>query len=245
MVHDLGKCCSGFQRTVRGDGRFRQRHEVLSVALLPWIFPSDPHGDLPWIAASVLTHHKDLDEISGLYPDELDYDGIEEQLQPEATPEFFQTAEQIFQNCFWPLLRDSIDLDLICPAEDWAPSNVTSVIRPVLNAAFDLAKRIRSLKASSPDAIAGRFLRGLLVLADHAGSARESFGTLFQIKSEENMMSSLRVTSESLYPHQRDIPSGTSGRIRLSTLPSMGPDRRDLSSVACACCPAARNSMKT
>lgn len=208
MIHDLGKCCSGFQKTVRGKGKFPQRHEVLSVALLPWIFPTDPYGDLPWIAASVLTHHKDLNEIGDLYPADLDYDSVGEQLQPEATPEFFQNAEQIFQNCFWPLLRDSIDPGMVCPAGNWAPSNVTSVIRPALTAAFDLAKRIRGQKASSPDALAGRFLRGLLVLADHAGSARETFGTLAQITSEESMMSSIRVTSDSLYPHQRDIPAG-------------------------------------
>ena len=208
MIHDLGKCCKGFQKTVRGEGKFPQRHEVLSVALLSWLFPVDRHGDVPWIAASVLTHHKDLDEIGKLYPEDFDYDSIAEQLQPEATPQFFQTAEQIFQHCFWPLLSDSICTDITCPQGGWAPLDLTGVIRPTLTTVFDLAKRIRGQNAASPDAIAGRFLRGLLVLADHAGSAKETFGTMAQIKSEALMMSSLKVTAESLYPHQKDLPPG-------------------------------------
>lgn len=205
MIHDLGKCCKGFQKTLRGKGKFLHRHEVLSVGLIPYLFPCDTHGDLPWVAAAILTHHKDLDEIRDLYPDESEFDGVE-QLETEATPEFFRTAADIFYNCFWPVLRDHVDLIPISPAA--SRSNGILSIRATLNAVNDLAGRIYHDRASSSDAIAGRFLRGLLLLADHAGSAGRAFAQLAQIKSENLMASSLNVSTETLYPHQRDVPPG-------------------------------------
>jgi CRISPR-associated endonuclease/helicase Cas3 len=206
MFHDLGKCCQGFQDTVRGGARFRQRHEVLSVALLTRLISSDANGDLPWIAASVLTHHKDLDEIGQLYPDELDFDGLEH-LETEATPLFFETAEHVFMDSFHPLLIDACDLEFSVPGQT-PPGGAIRSIRPVLRAAFDLARRIRNQGASSADAIGGRFLRGLLLLADHAGSAGEAFGFLSQIRSETEMLAALKVNAADLYQHQRDLPPG-------------------------------------
>ncbi len=206
MFHDLGKCCQGFQNTVRGGVRFRQRHEVLSVALLTRLVPSDANGDLPWIAAAILTHHKDLDEIGELYPDELDVDGLE-QLETEATPSFFETAERVFLDCFHPLLLDVCDLKFAVPVRT-PPGGAVRSIRPVLNAAFELARRIRNQGASSADAIGGRFLRGLLLLADHAGSAGEAFGLLNQIESESVMLAALKVNAADLYRHQRDLRPG-------------------------------------
>jgi CRISPR-associated endonuclease/helicase Cas3 len=207
MIHDLGKCCCGFQKTVRGEGKFRQRHEVLSLAVLPWLLPADPHGDLPWIAAAVVTHHKDLGEIGELYPDELDYDGLE-QLRAEVTSEFFRMAEQIFWDAFWQPLSEFAGLSVVPPSRGWAVANPVAAIRPILRAVFELSKQVRKQSASSPDAIAGRFLRGLLLLADHAGSAGERFGMLEQITSEAGMMSAIGVTGASLYPHQRDLAAG-------------------------------------
>jgi CRISPR-associated endonuclease/helicase Cas3 len=206
MFHDLGKCCKGFQNVVRGGPKFHQRHEVLSVALLARLLPSDPNGDAPWIAAAVLTHHKDLDTIGELYPDELDFDGLT-QLKAEATPSFFETAQKIFFDCFCPLLRLECDLDFVEPTETAASNAITST-RPTIRSAFDLARQIRNRGASSADAIAGRFIRGLLLLADHAGSAGQTFSLLEQIGSESEMMAALRVTSANLYSHQRDLPPG-------------------------------------
>lgn len=206
MFHDLGKCCQGFQDTVRGGARFRQRHEVLSVALLTRLVPSDTNGDLPWIAAAILTHHKDLDEIGELYPDELDFDGLE-QLEKEAKASFFETAQRIFLDSFRSRLLDACDLEFAVSVET-PPGGAIRSIRPLLRAAFDLARRIRNQGASSTDAIGGRFLRGLLLLADHAGSAGETFGLLNQIRSEPEMLEALKVDAAALYRHQRDLRPG-------------------------------------
>ncbi len=206
MFHDLGKCCAGFQNTVRGGARFRHRHEVLSIALLPRLISSDPYGDIPWIAAAVLTHHKDLEEIGALYPDEFQFDRLD-QLASEATPTFFADAEAVFIERFRPLLVNTCDLNFgVQPLPP--PGSIEEAIRPILRTVSDLARRMRSQTALAKDAIAGRFLRGLLLLADHAGSAGERFGFLAQITSVTEMLSSLKLIEPTLFDHQRDVPGG-------------------------------------
>jgi CRISPR-associated endonuclease/helicase Cas3 len=207
MIHDLGKCCAGFQAAVRGQGRFRQRHEVLSIALLPWILGDDEHQDSVWIAASVLTHHRDLDEISTLYPHDFDFDSISEQLQPEATPEFFEVARSIFIESFEPPLRRAFGLVPAARVPTIPADGVSEIIRPLVNSALDLALRLRRNIVPS-ECIASTFLRGVLLLADHAGSAHTTFGTTSHLKAEASMRDRLGINQESLYSHQRELPAG-------------------------------------
>src|SRR6185437_4105816 len=57
LIHDFGKVHPGFQAALREGGtRFKNRHEVLSVAFLAWLDIPDFERD--WAAASILTHHK-------------------------------------------------------------------------------------------------------------------------------------------------------------------------------------------
>ncbi len=66
-LHDLGKAGAGFQRVLREKGaRWNHRHEVLSLAFLDWALHPDIEGDLPWVAAGIVSHHKDIDVIDRL-----------------------------------------------------------------------------------------------------------------------------------------------------------------------------------
>ena len=80
-LHDLGKCCEGFQQVVHGGARFPHRHEVMSAVFVRWILARDQEDDLSWAAATIITHHKDWPEIDQLYrpPDLLleSTDGLE------------------------------------------------------------------------------------------------------------------------------------------------------------------------
>src|SRR5579884_3572771 len=44
-LHDLGKCAPGFQNMVQKGKRFEERHEVLSLALLPFLLRDDEFED--------------------------------------------------------------------------------------------------------------------------------------------------------------------------------------------------------
>jgi CRISPR-associated endonuclease/helicase Cas3 len=62
-LHDLGKGASGFQCVLRSDGQhWEHRHEVLSLAFLPWV--AEPGtDDFVWITAGVVSHHRDASVI--------------------------------------------------------------------------------------------------------------------------------------------------------------------------------------
>lgn len=208
MFHDLGKCCKGFQAAVHSGARFPHRHEVLSLAVLSRMVVSDPEGDLRWIAAAILTHHKDLAEIDALYPDDADFDGLAE-LDAEADSAFYATAANLFFAGLQPLLAPISDLKFAYPTHDSA-LDATATIRPMLRHVFGLTREIRVAGSLGGSSIAALFLRGLILLADHAGSAGEKFAVLDQIRSEAAMLSALELGRENLYPHQSDVPPGNS-----------------------------------
>jgi len=61
-----GNARRGFQPILRNGQKFGERHEVLSLALLSALLASQPH-DLPWVAAGILCHHRDLQELRRRY----------------------------------------------------------------------------------------------------------------------------------------------------------------------------------
>ncbi len=67
LLHDFGKAADGFQRMLRGGARWRHRHEVGSLAFLPWLFPDPAQEDYRWIVAAIVSHHKDANLIRELY----------------------------------------------------------------------------------------------------------------------------------------------------------------------------------
>jgi CRISPR-associated endonuclease/helicase Cas3 len=82
--------------------------------------------------------------------------------------------------------------------DSWVPSHV----RRSLNAVEDLA---RNAIGSGRHALACRFLRGLVLLSDHAGSADEAFRSLQILVSPAAMLLALSgsLTEDNFYEHQR------------------------------------------
>lgn len=57
-LHDSGKLSVKFQQGLRSRGKsWGLRHEVLSLAFLPWL--ELPDDDRPWVIAAIATHHRD------------------------------------------------------------------------------------------------------------------------------------------------------------------------------------------
>lgn len=75
FLHDLGKSANGFQEMLRTGKRWPHRHEVLSLAFLDWIAGVQSEDDPLWIAAAIVSHHKDAEEILLAYNERTDPDG--------------------------------------------------------------------------------------------------------------------------------------------------------------------------
>jgi len=209
-VHDLGKCCEGFQRVVHNGERFPHRHEVLSAVFLRWILARDEEGDLPWTAAVIITHHKDWPEIDKLYPpgDELleSGDGLEPLLS-QMDVEYFLSAERVLREAVWPALAANWAVPepwSETTRTDWVPSNPVEELRAVLGAVRDLVAGLKRQNAPTPELTAGTFLRGVMILADHSGSAWEDFRSLPELKNADGMRKRLGLPAEEeLWEHQR------------------------------------------
>ncbi len=82
LLHDLGKCASGFQRNPR---KWGYRHELLSVPFVQFLDYGEREKNL--IALAILTHHKTLDELEPILP-----------LRDESlSPEFYERLGELLE----------------------------------------------------------------------------------------------------------------------------------------------------
>jgi CRISPR-associated endonuclease/helicase Cas3 len=72
FLHDFGKAATEFQERLEVNpsenqwSKGKHRHEVLSLAFVNWLFPSDHPDRLPVICA-IASHHKDVEQIWAKY----------------------------------------------------------------------------------------------------------------------------------------------------------------------------------
>ena len=68
FLHDFGKAVEGFQMQLRPDGGgWGHRHEVFSLAFVDWIIDDLSTEEQQWLVASIVSHHRDFEEIRELY----------------------------------------------------------------------------------------------------------------------------------------------------------------------------------
>jgi CRISPR-associated endonuclease/helicase Cas3 len=210
-VHDLGKAAEWFQAMVKGQKPSTGlRHEVFSLAFLDWILGDDPHEDGPWIAAAVATHHKDIAEIRIRYAPPSAWSDDEDELVANVArcgSSCFEAAAQLFVECLIPALRESGLVD-----SRWIPPAVPAQGHLERNAAEFIRRRLDDLdtldhaieKKTTPELRRfGLFVRGLLLMADHAGSAGVPFCTLSDWKDREAIRKRVAPpTGFTFHPHQ-------------------------------------------
>ena len=108
LMHDFGKIHPAFQIALADKGKpFRNRHEVLSLAFLHWL--EIPKNELPWLAATIVTHHKAWPEIEGRFQDAASVNTDLGKLcrdVPEADAQLLwhvlANAQTLFRDCEWP-----------------------------------------------------------------------------------------------------------------------------------------------
>lgn len=220
VLHDIGKCAAGFQTMLRGGPRFPYRHELLSAGFVPWILGQDSERDLPWVAAGILSHHKDISTLERDYPPACDWeqppiaDSLDE-LIVFLDEDFLRTASGLIVKGLLPLVEKSpLCLPNGFPQAGMQGAIITPIAfarlcREALDVYSRLIQKIRKTESGSEIALAGRFVRGIMVLADHAGSAWQTFKTMELLSSPALMAETLGLVlsprgSDDVYAHQAE-----------------------------------------
>lgn len=169
-------------------------------------------AELAWVAAPILTHHKNWDSIGKAYPP---YDPTMETpdgldaLVNEMPPTFFFTAEKILRDQIWPELMAAWSIPDEWSAaigSDWVPADPVKELRLVLESVRAVMRKLSSLTVPAPEILAGTFVRGAIILADHSGSAWERFRFIAEMKDVERTREQLGLRHmEALYEHQRVV----------------------------------------
>lgn len=229
-LHDLGKMDPRFQKMLRepkparGErSSYDQRHEVLSLAWLNWILGGDPHEDRQFLAAAIASHHKDYQEIILRYSLGSIYaptTNIPDFVNP-IPPETFEVGAMLFREHILPAMCDLQLLDPEWqPPTTWAPTTddrdvAAESIRQNLRAWQYWLDDLRESGSTTDTKIAAHLTRGLILLADHAGSAQVDFRLLPILKNRQQIRCRLAPPAPHVFfPHQNEA-SETRGHLLL------------------------------
>lgn len=221
FLHDFGKAMPAFQRLLRGDRTARDewgghRHELFSLAFVDWLAPGLSDDDLTWIAAAIISHHRDREEMSRLYPtpEPGETDSLIEPLTRLPASHVSGLYDWL-TSCGWPWARH-LGLDAL---------GVTSIAFPTGMPSFhavEAARRIRhwlrqyNRLARQPGATdangfaAAIALRGMILSADHSGSAHAPALPRVQVQPDDVIVSR-KIPWSKLHQHQRGVSADQEG----------------------------------
>jgi CRISPR-associated endonuclease/helicase Cas3 len=212
FLHDFGKAASGFQDMLyKRSDRWPHRHEVLSLAFIDWLATGLTPDEQEWIAAAIVSHHKDASRLQTLYPspEELGEDQLASRVAEldEATLHglwrWLATCGQDWLNS---LGLANLDIEL-CPllSETEAVMLVQQKGSNRIHHWLKIFRRfVRQLdKSKDKSRIIGTLtLRGYLVNSDHSASAHA--GQLPAVNlSIEGVLNSRRLDFVNLFEHQK------------------------------------------
>jgi CRISPR-associated endonuclease/helicase Cas3 len=181
FLHDFGKAASGFQKQVRPGARraWGQRHEVLSLAFVEWVFPEESE-DWIWIVAAIASHHRDLDYLRQRYPPGLEpeddavaemLDGLSDSIV-EGLWEWLRSAPQSWVAQLG-LQKAGIEMPEVGDPESPQEFRANGLrrVHQALSAYSTFARRLEEAGAEDLKTLSALAHRGVMMTADHAGSA--------------------------------------------------------------------------
>ncbi len=208
FFHDWGKAAAGFQEMLRGGAQWSHRHEVLSLAFLPWLSGTLSDQDMVLVGAAILYHHRDPEELRSFYPSgpagEDALNDLLAGLNVETIEKLYKWAGILGE---WVPELHFEELGLVPPT---LPDEATAV-KVVLTRSLPFIRKMlvqcgRYVEALSEEhnhavTVASIFLRGELVKADHQASAHVENSPKIDV-TQDNILQRVQIASESLYDHQ-------------------------------------------
>jgi len=216
FLHDFGKAAGGFQRQLLPETRkaWGKRHEVLSLAFVGWAFPED-HEDWLWIISTIVSHHRDMADIKQGYPPTIkpEYDVIPEMLDeiPDevvlSLREWMTTAPAEWISKLG-LQEAGIELRDLLETESPSEFRRSGYIRTrtALDSYFRLERRLEEQGAEDQRTLIALAHRGVMVTADHAGSAHAEEFPQNPVPDPHDLLR--RFGLPGAYPHQEMCMEG-------------------------------------
>lgn len=216
FFHDFGKAVPAFQGVLRNEegGRSlwgKHRHEVFSLAFLGWAAADLSPEQLQWIAAAVVSHHRDPEEIANLYPhvEEGDIDPLSAHILAidektlsglwrwlvECSPEWIRLLD---------LERVGVcPLTIMCEQESiqYIRSQGVRQIRAMLRAYRRFTRGLLDEEQSL--LVSALTLRGHIINSDHGGSAHVEPMPVLRF-TPQVVYETRKLSPETLYSHQRE-----------------------------------------
>ncbi|MBO9342594.1 MAG: CRISPR-associated helicase Cas3' [Roseiflexus sp.] len=205
LLHDFGKAADGFQKALRGSNRWTHRHEVGSLAFLPWLFPDAGHEDYRWVVAAIVSHHKDADVIRDLYkPGGNAAGSLAADIAAAPLDALWQWLDQEANAWTQRLGFDSYGVErLNIRPQTEAVELIRKHGAAMIEQALKVYRRfLDDTPALRKQAIVTLILRGFIITADHSASAHT--GSMPSLPDIDFMgvVQRLNWSAVNLYPHQ-------------------------------------------
>jgi len=216
FLHDFGKSASGFQTMLKSPrDRWPYRHETLSLAFVDWLFPKGA-PDRNGVIAVIACHHKDAQEIIenygyryGLDPEEDLAAQIVEQVSLADRLILFQWLTTCANE--WAVLLGFAPylLPVTLPTE--AVARKPLVATSIYAAVADLREFAEKLNFGNDKQTShlGMLLRGMILIADHAGSAKSRHDPFKALDLPSDVKMAKLVKNP--YPHQERSAASSKG----------------------------------
>jgi CRISPR-associated endonuclease/helicase Cas3 len=217
FFHDFGKAIPAFQGVLRGqhddkDIWGKHRHEVFSLSFLSWIRNGLTASQFQWIAAAVVSHHREYDEIRSLYPslNKGDEDSLSTHLR-EIKIETLQGLWRWLVECSsaWitALKLDSLGVQsLHVVSQDEATVSIQQCgTEHILFALKSYRVFVESLlEAEQKFLVSAMALRGHIINVDHSGSAHIEPMPKLNI-SKVSIFTKRQISADNLFSHQIEV----------------------------------------
>lgn len=202
VLHDVGKAAAPFQQVLRGQARrWEHRHEIASMAFLPWIGLEDDERD--WVGAAIASHHRDAATIDEIYPfdepEDINFDSMfggfpDDALQ--AIQDWLGGAPVGWATDYgFDLYATATAMPATLDGPSFRRTQAPDAVIEGLRRFNHLCRELRRAGADSPANRRGLASRGLMLLADRLASAHAPPLDVLRLPDVDALMRLAGVTS--------------------------------------------------